>query len=64
MSRDGDERLIEADTAVVAAGGRPDKALYEELKRGGAEVYCAGDCVEPRGIAEAISDGSRVGLQI
>jgi len=63
-TRDGEERLIEADTVVLAAGSVPDNELYEVLKNKIPEVYCIGDCLEPRTIRDAISEGFRTGQKI
>jgi len=63
-TRDGEERTIEADTVVLAAGSVPDTALYEAIKDKVAEVYQIGDCVEPRLIRDAISEGFRTGQKI
>jgi 2,4-dienoyl-CoA reductase-like NADH-dependent reductase (Old Yellow Enzyme family)/thioredoxin reductase len=63
-TKDGQRRVIEADTIVLAAGSTPDKALYEEIKGRVPEVYLAGDCLEPRKIREAIGDGCRIALNI
>jgi NADPH-dependent 2,4-dienoyl-CoA reductase/sulfur reductase-like enzyme len=60
-NKEGHEETIAFDTVVIAAGGRPNQTLMEGLK---GAVYCAGDCVEPRGIAEAMADGHRIGLEI
>ena len=55
-------RTIEnVDTVVLAAGGEPDDALYQELKDQFPEVYAIGDCYQPRDIELAIVDGHRVG---
>ena len=63
-TRDGEQRTIEADTVVLAAGSVPDTALCEALKGKVAEVYCIGDCVEPRTIRDAISEGFYTGQKI
>jgi NADPH-dependent 2,4-dienoyl-CoA reductase/sulfur reductase-like enzyme len=63
-SKEGQEKTIAFDTVVIAAGGRPNRTLMEGLKGAVPAVYCAGDCVEPRGIAEAMADGHRIGLEI
>ena len=55
-------RTIEnVDTVILAAGGEPDDALYQELKDQFPEVYAIGDCYQPRDIELAIVDGHRVG---
>ena len=63
-NREGEDKTIVFDTVVIAVGGRPNQTLMEDLKGAGGAVYRAGDCVEPRGIAEAIADGHRIGLEI
>ena len=63
-NKEGQEKTIAFDAVVIAAGGSPNQTLIEGLKGTVPEVYCAGDCVEPRGIAEAMADGLRIGLEI
>jgi 2,4-dienoyl-CoA reductase-like NADH-dependent reductase (Old Yellow Enzyme family)/thioredoxin reductase len=63
-TREGEEKTIALETVVIAAGGKPDQTLMRGLRRAVPAVYCAGDCVEPRGIAEAMADGYRIGLDI
>lgn len=61
---EGQDKTITYDTVVIAAGGKPNIALFNELKRTVPAVYSAGDCVEPRGLAEAIADGYRIGVEM
>jgi NADPH-dependent 2,4-dienoyl-CoA reductase/sulfur reductase-like enzyme len=63
-AKSGEEVKLTFDTVVVAAGGKPNQTLMQGLRRAVHTVYCAGDCVEPRGIAEAMADGYRIGLDI
>ncbi len=63
-TKEGEKKTIEADTIVLAAGSIPEKKLYEDIKRKVPEIHLAGDCVAPRTILEAITDGHRVGLVI
>ncbi len=63
-TKQGEEKTIPFDTVVVAAGGRPNQSLLRDLTAKMPEVHLAGDCVEPRGIAEAMADGLRIGLEI
>ena len=60
-TREGQTRVIEADTIVLAAGAEPNRALYDQLKGRVAETYLVGDCIEPRSIRDAITDGFRIG---
>jgi mycofactocin system FadH/OYE family oxidoreductase 2 len=56
----GAERRIEAvDTVVLAAGSRSTDVLYRALKGHVPALYAAGDCVAPRGVHQAILDGTR-----
>ncbi len=57
---EGVAKTIEADTIVLAAGSQPNTQLSLALKNLVPEVYLAGDCVEPRNIMEAITDGYRI----
>jgi len=57
---DGEKRTIPADTIVLAAGSKPNTELLQQLGDSVPELYQVGDCVEPRGIREAIADGLRV----
>ena len=63
-AKDGEKGTIEADTVVLAAGFVSDTALYKAIKDKVSEVYCVGDCVEPRTIRDAISEGFRTGQKI
>jgi NADPH-dependent 2,4-dienoyl-CoA reductase/sulfur reductase-like enzyme len=63
-TRDGEERTIEADTVILAAGSVPDTGLYDAIKGKVSEVHHIGDCVEPRTILDAISEGFRTGQKI
>ncbi len=61
---EGGEVSLAIDTIVVAAGGRRDPALAEELKGRVQEVYLAGDCDQPGTGGMAIRSGLGVGLRI
>ncbi len=61
----GAERRIEAvDTIVLAVGSRSTDALYRALKGQVPALYAAGDCVAPRGVHQAILDGTRAARAI
>jgi len=56
----GAERRIDGvDTVVLAAGSRSTDSLYRALKGHVPALYAAGDCVAPRGVHQAILDGTR-----
>ncbi|NYT25338.1 FAD-dependent oxidoreductase [Alcaligenaceae bacterium] len=58
---DGTERLIKAETVVLACGVEPDNALYQDLLETGIEAHMIGDCWRPGLIATAVADGARWG---
>ena len=61
----GAERRIEpVDTVVLAVGSRSSDALYRALKGQVAALHAAGDCVAPRGVHQAILDGTRAARAI
>jgi mycofactocin system FadH/OYE family oxidoreductase 2 len=61
----GAERRIESvDTVVLATGSRSTDALYRALKGQVRALYAAGDCVAPRGVHQAILDGTRAARAI
>jgi len=60
----GERKVVEADTVVLAAGATPNTELLDLVQSKIAQVFSVGDCVEPRGIREAIEEGYRAGLDI
>ena len=64
VTKAGDELHIEAGSVVIAVGDRSNKALERELKGIVTELYTAGDCVKPEGIAEAVAAGHLAALAI
>lgn len=64
----GEERVLAADTVVIAVGSRPEDALFKGLSDAGAlegmEFYKAGDCAEPRKVYDAIHEGFDIGRRI
>ncbi len=55
------QRRIEGvDTVVLAMGSRSTDALYRALKGKVAVLHAIGDCVAPRGVHQAILEGTRV----
>ena len=61
----GAERRLEGvDTVVLALGSRSIDALYRALKGQVATLLAAGDCVAPRGVHQAILDGTRAARAI
>ena len=61
----GAERRIESvDTVVLAMGSRSTDGLYRALKGHVDELHAVGDCVAPRGVHQAILDGTRAARTI
>jgi N,N-dimethylglycine/sarcosine dehydrogenase len=60
----GERRIESVDTVVLAAGSRSTDALYRALKGQVPALHAAGDCVAPRGVHQAILDGTRVARAI
>jgi mycofactocin system FadH/OYE family oxidoreductase 2 len=55
------QRRIEGvDTVVLAMGSRSTDALYRALKGKVSVLHAIGDCVAPRGVHQAILEGTRV----
>jgi len=63
ITKEKKEKTIAADNVVLASGDRPNRALLENLEST-IPIYPIGDCVEPRGIAEAVAEGFGVGLAL
>jgi len=57
-------RFIAADTVVLAVGYKPNSELYGNLFGRVPQLCIVGDCVKPRRVMEAISEGAYVGLKI
>jgi NADPH-dependent 2,4-dienoyl-CoA reductase/sulfur reductase-like enzyme len=63
-ARNGKEQTLAADNVVIAVGAKPDRRMLQEIRGLAPEIYPVGDCVEPRRILEAVSEGHKVGLLI
>lgn len=64
IEREGTEEFLDADNVIIAIGSKPENALYQQMKGRREHVYAIGDCVEPRGIFEAIAEGAMIGRVI
>jgi 2,4-dienoyl-CoA reductase-like NADH-dependent reductase (Old Yellow Enzyme family)/thioredoxin reductase len=64
ITKSGEKLHIEAGSVVIAVGDRPCKFHEHELRGAVRELYTAGDCVKPDGIAEAIAAGYLSALAI
>ena len=64
ISQFGDERLVPADTVVLAMGMLPVNELKEPLETLGIPVFTVGDANDPREVLEAIHEGFKAAMQI
>ena len=61
---DGFERVtVQADT-VVCCFVKPDRTLYDGLKKAGVNVVNAGDAVAPRNLNAAVREGAGAGFAL
>ncbi len=60
----GAEAVLEADTVVVAFGGKANDSLFHALDGRVPELRLVGDAVSPRRIHDAILDGTRAARAI
>jgi len=63
-TREGEKKLLEADTILPAGAMTPDTELVENLKDTTPEIHQIGDCRNPALILDAIGDGSRIGRAV
>jgi pyruvate/2-oxoglutarate dehydrogenase complex dihydrolipoamide dehydrogenase (E3) component len=59
--QEGREGFSHFEAIVLAVGFSPDDGLMKSIEPLGLETYRIGDCITPRGIFEAIHEGSMVG---
>jgi 2,4-dienoyl-CoA reductase (NADPH2) len=59
-TKDGEKRILRADSIIPTSPLKPDTALFESLEGKAPEVYAIGDCREPRMIVDAIADGWKI----
>lgn len=60
----GDEKLIPADTIIVAVGQRSLRKIVDAFLDCAPEVMQVGDCVKPQRVTEAVFRGYYAGLDI
>jgi NADPH-dependent 2,4-dienoyl-CoA reductase/sulfur reductase-like enzyme len=61
---EGNTSLVEADTVVLSMGRTANRKLAAELQAVHMDLHEIGDCVEPRGVADAVYGGRLVGSRI
>jgi 2,4-dienoyl-CoA reductase (NADPH2) len=64
ITAEGDTKIIEADTVLIALPLTPDTGVAESLKGKITEVYTIGDCREPHHIADAIGSAVRTARSV
>lgn len=64
LARLGEKVELKGDQVVIMGGLQSSTQLYQELKAKGLTVHAIGDCVQPRGIHEAIYEGHLAALSI
>lgn len=57
IRQDGEERLLLADTIILATGSVPVRDLVESWSDSGVTTIAVGDCANPRDLASAIREG-------
>lgn len=60
----GPERLIPADTVILAIPRKPRQQLLTDLEFVCDELYVIGDAVKPRSMHNAIREGYLIGIRI
>ncbi len=64
IDKEGKERLLEADSIILAPGASPDNQLQLELKGKFPEIFAIGDVMEPRQITQAIREGFKTAYSL
>ena len=60
----GEHATFEAESIVVASGGRANDSLFDALRGRIAALFVVGDAVAPRRVHDAVLEGTRVGRQV
>jgi pyruvate/2-oxoglutarate dehydrogenase complex dihydrolipoamide dehydrogenase (E3) component len=60
----GEKIDLAVDLIVLACDTQPDRVLYESLKALPCDLHLVGDAFQPRRMAEAVFEGTRVGWRI
>ena len=64
ITREGEKKILAADTILPALPMVPDTEFVKSLEGTAPEIYQIGDCGNPALIIDAIGDGSRIGRAI
>ncbi len=63
-TKEGEKKILAADTILPALAMAPDIEFVKSLKEAAPEIYQIGDCGNSALIIDAIGDGSRIGRAI
>jgi 2-enoate reductase len=64
IDKEQKQRVLDADTVIVALGREPNKNLANSLDGEIPEIYEIGDCVEPLNILSAVNQAAIVARQV
>ena len=64
IEKQGERRIVEADSIVIATGSEPENRLMSEIGNGKWEIHVIGDSKEPRKALDAIEEGFITGLTL
>jgi 2,4-dienoyl-CoA reductase-like NADH-dependent reductase (Old Yellow Enzyme family)/thioredoxin reductase len=64
VDKSGRMQTLPADTIVLATGNKPNTGLVDLLGDKAGKVHKIGDCLQPRSLLEAISEGYNIGRTI
>ncbi len=62
--RDGKEVFFESDAVIISGGMKPLDSLENALPNKGIKFIRIGDCLEPRGIRDAVVEGFDAGMAV
>lgn len=60
----GEKTVLDIEVIVFACGSQAERGLHEKIRSLLGDVHLIGDSREPRGIAEAIFEGTKTGYRI
>lgn len=66
VRKSGQEELIKVETDVIAyaVGARSERQLFDKITMPSVSAFLIGDALQPRGMAEAIFEGTKLGYQL
>ncbi|NLF45902.1 MAG: FAD-dependent oxidoreductase, partial [Syntrophomonadaceae bacterium] len=64
VEKDGEKKVVPADTVILAVGSRSNNELQEQIKDLVPEIYLIGDGLKPRKAMDAVHEGYHLGNEI